>query len=210
MASIYLPAPFAITDDHVLGDVMLRYNFATLFSNVNGKPFATHLPVLPVKDQAGWHIDAHVARANPQWQALADEPEALLVFAGPHTYSSPSEYLAERRVPTWNYITVHATGAIEVLHQADDKQAILTQLIGHHDKAFLPLWQQFEAPLRDGLFGAIVGLRMKVASLEGKFKLNQHRLLDNRPELANEYRAADENRREIASWMTQLGFWPEA
>jgi transcriptional regulator len=210
MASIYLPAHFANSDDSVLGEVMLRYNFATLFSVVNGKPFATHLPVLPIKDEAGWHIDAHVARANPQWQALAKEPEALLVFAGPHTYSSPAEYRSERRVPTWNYITVHATGPLEVLHQTEDKQAILAHLIEHHDKAFLPRWQQFEPALRDGLFGAIVGLRMRVTSLEGKFKLNQHRLADDRAELQQQYRAADDNRREIASWMEQLGFWPKS
>jgi transcriptional regulator len=210
MTSIYLPAQFANTDDSVLGEVMLRYNFATLFSIVGGTPFATHLPVLPVKDDAGWHIDAHVARANPQWHALAENPEALLVFAGPHTYVSPTEYRSERRVPTWNYITVHAAGSVEVLHQAEDKAAILAQLIGHHDKAFLPRWQEFEAPLKDSLFGAIVGLRMKVTSLEGKFKLNQHRLTDDRSELPSEYRAADENRRELAAWMTELGFWPAA
>jgi transcriptional regulator len=203
MTSIYLPAQFANTDDSVLGEVMLRYNFATLFSIVGGTPFATHLPVLPVKDDAGWHIDAHVARANPQWHALAENPEALLVFAGPHTYVSPTEYRSERRVPTWNYITVHAAGS-------EDKAAILAQLIGHHDKAFLPRWQEFEAPLKDSLFGAIVGLRMKVTSLEGKFKLNQHRLTDDRSELPSEYRAADENRRELAAWMTELGFWPAA
>jgi len=207
MTSIYLPAHFKLADSALLGEVMARYNFAMLISVVDGRPFVTHLPVLARQIGDGWIIDAHVARANPQWSALSHNPDALIVFAGPHTYVSPSEYRSEQRVPTWNYITVHASGPIEIRHEPDAKLAILAELIEHHDPSFTPRWLNFDDGVRNSLLGAIVGLRMTVSTLEGKFKLNQHRLADDRPELPVEYASADENRREIAQWMQKLGFW---
>jgi transcriptional regulator len=209
MTSIYVPKQFQQSDPKHLAELMARYNFAILFSMVEGKPFATHLPVLAVERDGRWHIDAHVARANPHWRALADGKPALMVFAGPHTYISPTQYRSRQRVPTWNYLTVHATGPVTVLDEAADKEAILETLINHHDPAFMESWRSFDETMHDSLMGAIVGLRMQVESLEGKFKLNQHRLADDREQLAEEYAAADENRREIGQWMTRLGLWPQ-
>ena len=209
MTSIYIPKQFEQSDPEHLALVMARYNFAILFSMVDGMPFATHLPVLAKHHDGRWQIDAHVARANPQWRGLADGNRALIVFAGPHTYVSPSQYRVTQRVPTWNYLTVHATGPVTVLDDVADKEAILESLIEHHDAAFMPAWRRFDQGMHDSLMGAIVGLRMQVELLEGKFKLNQHRLADHREQLAEEYAAADENRREIGEWMVRLGLWPE-
>ncbi len=207
MSSIYTPLQFVQNDIAHLDEVMARYNFAMLVNVIDGKPFATHLPVLAHRRGSELTIDAHLARANPQWQALEQHPDALIIFAGPHTYVSPSEYRSQRRVPTWNYVTVHASGPVKALHSAEDKLCILADLIEYHDAAFMPRWKAFDDGMRDSLLGAIVGLRMTVTLLEGKFKLNQHRLADDRAELPEEYARADENRREIAGWMERLGLW---
>jgi transcriptional regulator len=206
--TVYIPKQFDEQDPKHLAEVMQRYNFATLFSQRDNGPFATHLPVLARQEQDHWVIDAHVAKANPQWQALIDAPHALIVFQGPHMYVSPSQYRSDRRVPTWNYIAVHASGPMEVTHDREEKLAILARLIEHHDPEFASHWSDFEEKLRSPLLDAIVGLKMRVTTLEGKFKLNQHRLADDRPELQEEYSEGDENRREIAYWMGKLGLWP--
>ncbi len=207
MHSMYVPKQFQQDDPDHLAAVMARYNFAIMTSAKDGAPFATHLPVLAQRQGEGWVIDGHVARANPHWDALEKSPLALVIFAGPHTYVSPTQYKSTQRVPTWNYITVHATGPVEVLHDDASKLDILASLIAHHDPAFLPQWAAFDDGMRASLLGAIVGLRMRVEVIEGKFKLNQHRLADDRSELAAEYAASDENRREIGEWMARLGLW---
>jgi transcriptional regulator len=206
--TVYIPTQFDEHDPAHLSEVMQRYNFATLYSQRDGGPFATHLPVLARQEGDQWVIDAHVAKANPQWQALIDSPQGLIVFQGPHMYVSPTQYKSDRRVPTWNYIAVHASGPIEVKHDRDEKLAILARLIEHHDPDFASRWSEFEEKLRSPLLDAIVGLKMRITTLEGKFKLNQHRLADDRAELQEEYSGGDENRREIAYWMEKLDLWP--
>ena len=75
---------------------------------------ATHLPLV-VKDE-GEHglLEGHFARANPQWKSL-DGQETLVVFNGPHSYVSPTLYVEELSVPTWNYIAIHAYGTLSLV-----------------------------------------------------------------------------------------------
>ena len=40
-------------------------------------------------------LRGHVARANPLWRRLADDPEVLVVFQGPQAYVSPNWYPAK-------------------------------------------------------------------------------------------------------------------
>ncbi|MGA2549247.1 MAG: FMN-binding negative transcriptional regulator [Burkholderiaceae bacterium] len=205
---MYLPKHFESTDPELLLEVMRTYDFATLVNQIDGYPFATHLPVLPRRqDDGSFVIDAHVAHANPQWRALASDPRALVIFQGPHAYISPTNFRSNRRVPTWNYVAVHARGRVRILESASEKEAILGRLIGVQEPTFAPHFASFEPQLRDSLLGAIVGLEIQVETLEGKFKLNQHRLADDRAELPEEFAQGDENHRELAKWMQRLGYW---
>jgi len=204
---MYLPKHFEDADPGHLLEVMRSYNFATLISNIEGVPFATHLPVLVREESQGLFIDAHVAAANPHWKAFAQESRVLVIFHGPHAYVSPTSYRSANRVPTWNYVVVHATGRVRIVESRADKLAILGRLIDFHDPDFAPRFAAFEEDMRNALLAAIVGLEIKVERLEGKFKLNQHRLADDRPELQREYEAGDENHRAIAGWMKRLGHW---
>src|SRR3546814_1620967 len=82
----------------------------------------THLPILVDRDGEVVTLRGHVARANPMARLIADStPQAPLhataVFAGPQAYVSPDWYETENQVPTWNYLAVHASGALE--HVAD-------------------------------------------------------------------------------------------
>ena len=79
-------------------------------------PFSSTRPTSPLGT-----LRAHVARANPQWRALPENPEALVIFQGSDHYVSPSWYATKREtgkvVPTWNYVMVQARGAARIIRR---------------------------------------------------------------------------------------------
>ncbi|MEB0135832.1 FMN-binding negative transcriptional regulator [Actimicrobium sp. CCC2.4] len=204
---MYVPKHFCEDDPALLLEVMQRYAFATLVSTVDGKPFATHVPVLARQVDGALQIDGHVARANPHWQALQDDPTALVIFQGPHTYISPTLYVGQNRVPTWNYIAVHASGTAVIEHDSDAKLALLAALVQHTEPGYQPQFDQLDSGLRTGLLKAIVGFTIRVDQLEGKFKLGQHRLAEDQPGMQAWHEAGGDNERAIARWMQRLGHW---
>ena len=205
---MYIPRHFAHDDRADLLEVMREHNFATLVSTIDGEPFASHVPVLTRDSGAGGLVvEGHLAAANPHARALADGARALVIFHGPHTYVSPSHYRSEGRVPTWNYIAIHASGNARTIDNVDGKLAILAHLIAHHDPDFAQRFAVFDQRQRDGLLAAITGFEIAVDKLEGKFKLGQHRLVDDRPSLQASHESGGENERAIAQWMKRLDYW---
>lgn len=204
---MYVPTHFDETDPDLLLEVMRKYNFATLVSLVDGEHFATHVPVLARHVDGIIEISGHVARANPHWRALQASPQALMMFQGPHTYISPTLYAGRNRVPTWNYIAVHASGSVRVDESDAGKLATLQHLITHHEPGYRQQFTELEPGLRDGLLRSIVGFSMRVEKLQGKFKLGQHRLAEDAPGMQAWHEAGGEDTQAIAAWMKRLGYW---
>lgn len=203
---MYLPAHFSVDDPALLLEVMKRHPFATLVSTENGAPFATHLPLLARRTDAGFQIEGHMARANPQWQAFERGAAALAIFHGPHAYVSPTVYQSSERVPTWNYVTVHATGKVRAEHDSQRKRAAVERLIAQHEPSFQPRFDRMRPELASAMLNAIVAFEMQVETIEGKFKLNQHRLDDLRPEvLQAQQQHGSPDERQLAYWLDQLG-----
>ena len=204
---MYIPKHFAHHDHADLKAVMRTYAFATVFASVDGEPFASHAPVRIDDATDGMlRIEGHVASANPHARTL-DGARVMVVFHGPHTYISPTLYRSAGRVPTWNYIAVHATGIARSIDDLAAKHALLTRLIGDHEPDFNATFAQFDDRHRDALLSAITGFEIVVDKLEGKFKLGQNRLADNVPEMQSVHENGDADRRAIAQWMKQLGYW---
>lgn len=109
---MYIPSHFKITDETMAYDIIKEHSFATLFSRHNGVPFATHLPLILNKDNT--YLYGHFARPNSQWNDITNQI-VLAIFHGPHCYISPSWYETNKAVPTWNYVTVHVYGEVELL-----------------------------------------------------------------------------------------------
>ena len=204
---MYVPKHFAHDDPADLLAVMRQHAFATIVASVDGEPFATHGPVRVERaDDGAMTIEGHVASANPHARSL-DGGRALVIFHGPHTYISPTLYRSRGRVPTWNYIAVHATGTASTVDAGDAKHAILTRLIADHEPTFNTTFETFDERQRDGLLNAITGFTIRVDKLEGKFKLGQHRLTDDLPEMQRIHEHGDAERQDIARWMKRLGYW---
>lgn len=201
---MYLPKHFESPDRALTLEVMRTYNFATLTSvDPTGAPFVTHLPVALTEEGADAVLHFHMAKANPHSAMLREKCVSMIAFLGPHAYMSPSVYADLRRVPTWNYIAVHAYGEPIELEANDAKDALLKSLIAIHEPAYADQWRALDQKYQTMMMSAICAFRMTVNKLEGKFKLNQHRD-EAQSSMKAMYRDGTPDERALVSWMERL------
>jgi transcriptional regulator len=178
---MYVPPHFAETDPARLHDFIERHSFGLLVSEADGTPFATHLPFLLERD-AGPHgaLIGHLARANSQWRELAHQT-ALAVFSGPHAYVSPTWYEAENVVPTWNYVAVHAYGPVQLVEDPDELFDIVRRTVERYEGGRPRPWSLGQpSTFTDRMLAQIVGFRIPIERLEGKWKLSQNHPVERR------------------------------
>jgi transcriptional regulator len=174
---MYIPKAFREDDLSAVHSLIREYSFATLITQHEGVPFATHLPfILDTERGPNGSLLAHMARANPQWHDFNSAQEVLVIFQGPHAYISPSWYEDELSVPTWNYAAVHAYGIPCLIEDGEELYQLLKTLIETHEAQFEKPWP-FQLPddyLQKMMCG-IVGFGIEITRLEGKFKMSQNR-----------------------------------
>lgn len=175
---MYIPPAFIESDVVKLHDFIEQNSFALLVSQVDGLPFASHLPFL--LDRSRGCLSGHMARANPQWKTLAEQT-ALVVFSGPHAYISPTWYEAEQVVPTWNYTAVHVYGKAQTIEEPGALLDIVQKTIGVYERVLPNPWT-LDAPtvFVERLMTQIVGFRVMIEKMEGKWKLNQNHPVERR------------------------------
>jgi transcriptional regulator len=200
---MYIPAAFAESDLTKLHGFIEQNSFGLLVVQVDGLPFASHLPLLLERD-AGPHgtLIGHMARANPQWRD-ADGQTALAIFSGPHAYISPSWYEAEHVVPTWNYSAVHAYGRMQIVENEDALLEIVQSTVQVYERAMPRPWS-FDASgtFLSRMLAQIVGFRIEIERIEGKWKLNQNHPAERRRKVVRSLsERGDENARAIAVMM---------
>jgi transcriptional regulator len=177
---VYTPPHFKESSPEALHGVIRRFPLATLVVPTASGLEATHVPMLLEEGV----LRGHVARANPLWHAATGE--ALAIFQGPQHYISPNFYASKqsdaRVVPTWNYIAVHAYGPLRAFDDADELRRVVTALTDTFEAGSEHPWRVSDAPVEyiDRLLGAIVGLEIPIARLEGKWKASQNRSADDR------------------------------
>jgi transcriptional regulator len=200
---MYIPEAFKQSDPNKLYDFIENNAFGLLLSQVDGEPFASHLPFL--LDRAALphgSLLGHLALANPQWRQ-AEGQNVLAIFAGPHTYISPSWYEAEQVVPTWNYVAVHVYGTLHVVHDTETLATILRAFVERYEVGLPRPWQ-FEAgsDYSRKMMKAVAGFRIDISRIEGKWKLGQNRPKDQRERVVRTLQTStDENSLAIAEMM---------
>jgi transcriptional regulator len=202
---MYIPGFNKIDDRATLLEAMRTYSFAILFGPAGpDTPLcATHLPLI-VRDE-GPHgtLLGHFARANGHWSAL-DRRETLVVFPGPHTFVSPTLYTEPNSVPTWNYIAIHAYGALETVEDPVGKNALVEELAELHEPGYLDRWRQIPDAVRNRLLNNIIGFRMPISRIEGKFKISQNRNATERVNVHAAQASGSQDEQELALWMQRL------
>ncbi|KAA2212377.1 FMN-binding negative transcriptional regulator [Teichococcus oryzae] len=195
---MYVPPAFRDTELASLHGAIRAARLANLVTATAEGLLATPLPLF-LEEAEGEQgvLYGHLARANPQWKQPA-LGEALAIFMGPDAYVSPGWYPTKAEsgkvVPTWNYVTVHATGPIEFFEDPGRLLAVVSRLTEQHEAGRAMPWAVADAPesfVRAQLRG-IVGLRLPIARLEGKRKLSQNRSEADREGVAAGLAASDD------------------
>jgi transcriptional regulator len=197
---MYVPTLFRQTDIPTIHEAIRASGLATLVTTGPDGLIATPLPLLLDPEPAPYGtLLGHVARANPQWHRSAADADALAMFQGADAYVTPSFYATKRAtgkvVPTWNYIAIHAYGRVEFIEDAEWLLGLVTRLTKRHEGARDKPWAVSDAPadfIRSQLKG-IVGVRLPIARLEGKWKMSQNRAPEDRAGVVEGFRAEGES-----------------
>ena len=177
---MYALSDFDETRLPVLHDLVRQYPLGALVTNGAGLS-ADHLP-FEITLEGGTPfgvLRAHVGRANPLWQRNGEE--VLALFQGPSAYISPSLYEEKAQhgkvVPTWDYAVVHAHGTLRAVDDPQWMFALLERLSARHEGARAMPWSIHDAPrgFIDKLVGALVGIEIPIARIQGKWKMSQNR-----------------------------------
>ena len=104
-------------------------------------------------------------------------------------------------VPTWNYIAVEARGPAELVDGAEVRD-IVDALTTRHEAGRSEPWSSADAPgdYIDGLLKGIVGVRLRVHTLAGAWKLDQKKREIDRLGAARGLRG-DDGQMQMADWM---------
>jgi transcriptional regulator len=203
---MYIPTAFAEADLTKLHEFIEQNSFGILVSQVDGLPFAAHLPFL-LNRTAGPHstLVGHMARANPQWREAAGQI-ALAIFSGPHVYISPTWYEAEQVVPTWNYIAVHVYGRFRVIEEKESLLEIVQAMVRFYEQAMPRPWSfDPSSTFVERMLAQIVGFRIEVEMIEGKWKLSQNHPAQRRTKVIRALQErTDENAQAIATMMQAM------
>jgi len=201
---MYTPSFNSFTDKQGIVAFMQRYSFATIVTQIDSLPVATHLPFLVKHENDKIILQAHFAKANLQWKEIEGNT-SLVIFTEPHAYISPSNYENVENVPTWNYIAVHAYGKAQILDSVEQKTEILKHTINAFESTYLQQWDALPEQYRSKMMNGIVAFEIEVTDLQAKKKLSQNRSEKEIENIINSLeKSADTNEREIAAYMSKL------
>ena len=178
---MYLPAHLEECRHEVMHNLIRAHPLAALVTLSPKGLEANHIP-MHLSDQVVPYgvLRGHVARANPVWHDFKPDVEALAIFQGPDAYISPAWYAAKKEtgkvVPTWNYITVHAYGTLQIHDDPIWLRSELEHLVNDHESNFEEPWQISDAPEEyiQKMMEAIVGIEIVITRLIGKWKISQN------------------------------------
>jgi transcriptional regulator len=204
---MYLPRHFQEQDTERLLALVRRFSFATVVTVDEGTPFASHLPILvePGSEGAPGRLLGHMAKANPQWRAFSEDRDVLVIFQGPHTYVSPSWYVTEPNVPTWNYAVVHAYGRPRVITEPSECLRIIRSTVDTYEAGLEKPWSLDQVgDYAQHILPGTVSFEVRLSRLEGKFKLNQNRTPEDRRAVMDRLeRSADPEQRAVGALMRE-------
>ena len=212
---MYLPQQFRNTDSAIAQRIMREHPLASVVSvGENGFPVLSHIPmhwqaVSLWGENAPEHgvLLGHCARANPQAQLLASQPQALVSFMGPQAYMSPGVYADKQRVPTWSYLAVQAKVSTRIVDPHADRDRLLKCLIADHEPSYAKQWRELPASYTEAMLNGIVAFEMQIIDLQCAVKLNQHRP-EAHAAMHAAYAAGSSNEQALARWMEDLGLQP--
>lgn len=176
---MYIPHHYKNENIEEVKKFLQENSFGILVNQLDGKPWATHIPLELDTDVNGKAIlVSHIAKANPQWKEFKKQPEVLCIFNGPHSYISSSWY-KEEEVPTWDYIAVHVYGKLTILDE-DAVMQSLHKLVNKYEKSSKkPISLDDMSPKTLKQIKGVVGFKIEITDIQAAYKLSQTRPEDH-------------------------------
>jgi len=185
----------AISEDEWRGFLASR-DFGELIASGTGRDVPIVVPTHFIYD-GDRTIRLHLAVPNPVWEALAENPLALVSVFGDYAYiptqwnADPGEPV-EYGVPTSYYAAVQAVVRTRAVDDPDELASILRAQLGH----FQP--EGGHAPVEPDkdngygkYFGAIRGIVGTIEEVRAKFKYGGNKTVEHRLRIADRLAARD-------------------
>ncbi len=201
---MYIPRHTLLEDKEKIFEFIEKNSFATLVTVNKGKINATHIPVLLDKNGSeNGILYCHISKANEQWKDF--DREALVIFQGAHHYISSSWYETDQSVPTWNYISVHVYGEIEIIKDTREKIKSVKDLVKYFEEEESSYkTENLTKKYFEGLLKGIVAFKIIITGLEGKQKLSQNHSEERQARVIKELeKSTDKNAKIIAELMKE-------
>jgi len=196
---------FKAANQQEVFDFMRAHPFITLCGvSAEGKPVATHVPVLFAERDGKLFLQAHIMRKQGHTEAFMQNPNVLAIFTGAHTYVSASWYTNPAVGSTWNYQAVHASGTLRFLDDAG-LHALLTKLTetfenNPHSPAQV---HRMDAGYVTNMMKAITAFEVEITNIEHVFKLSQNRDEKSYDNIITHLKESDADGRILAERMEQ-------
>jgi len=198
---MYIPNYFNSTDKESAFNFMRKFNFATLVSISNKLPIATHLPFVVSKNDDSIILTSHMSKANEQWQNLKSQ-KVLTIFSEPNAYISPKFYDKHESVPTWNYISIHTYGKVEIISDLTTIYTVLEKMINQFEPEYFKQWKSLSNSYKKNMTNGIVVFQITVDKLLFNKKLSQNKTKSERKRIIDNLAEVDDkNANLLANYM---------
>jgi len=178
----------AALDDQEWRDFLDSHDFGQFVASGSGRDVPVIVPTHFVYDGVAT-ILFHLARANPVWAALDENPKAVMSVASAYTYiptavNGGRDEPAQYGVPTSYYAAVQASGNCRLVDGAELVPILQAQL-----RHFQP--EGGHAPVESGdnpysrQFNAIRGIRLEIEEVRAKFKFGGNKTNDHRVQISD-------------------------
>ncbi|CAI3938723.1 Predicted FMN-binding regulatory protein PaiB (PaiB) (PDB:2OL5) [Commensalibacter communis] len=197
---MYIPEHFKENDLQLLHTAIKDIQVAHIITQHSYGVEASFVPLfLDTQQEEKGVLYGHIAKANTQWKEPLTNDEALVIFTGANHYITPSWYPAKQThhkvVPTWNYVMVHVRGKIEFIQDPQELLSIVTKITDINEKRFNEPWHVQDAPTDyiQSMLKAIIGIRITITEIKGKYKLSQNYNEDTQQSIINGLQETKDN-----------------
>lgn len=174
---MHVPRYFEVTDRETIENFVKENGFATIVSSTNDFPIATHIPIeVEINEKGEKVLWGHIAKANPQWKFFESNPNVLVIFLSPVNHYISSSWYNHPNAPTWNYMSIHISGTIEII-QGEKLWESIRRLTNKYEQMMAknPISLDTLPESVQKQMNGLVGFEISIQKVEASFKLSQNR-----------------------------------
>ncbi|QJR81505.1 FMN-binding negative transcriptional regulator [Alteromonas pelagimontana] len=170
---MYAPVPYYTNDENIAVELINDIVMGTLVAR-DKEMTASPLPFQVLKrDNGQFILESHFDRRNPLGEVLRKHSDVKVIFWGPNSYISPSQYLTSPRVPTWIFTTLHIEGKVTFLDEPEGASDVVTTLSRHLEPQTSGWDIDQVEDYKQKLVSGIKGFHLKVTRCEAQLRLAQ-------------------------------------